>query len=394
MIEIIMEEKEVKMKKKLLSVFLCVCTVFSMTACAKNKDSGDSADGSIKLGTYKGYTVGESAVQVTEEELQKYISTFCEMYSSINDVTEGTTAEGDTVNVTYHRTVNGVEYKDSQTKTNEDGSSAGNTESVELKTGSYLVEGFVEGLIGKNVGETVEMDLQFPADYKDETVAGQPVHYSVVINSISVTTVPEYTDEFVSEHYAFAGLTTTEQFTEFVRREIHYSKINDMIWDDVLDAQTVQSYPADELKDYVDRSLAQTENVVTAYGYTMDAYYQILGQTEDEFKKSLEEECKSIVKEKMFVRAVAEKEGIQYSDDAAADYAVIMGYASVDELSENLEQYGEDIQYAVLSYLVQNFIYENVTVVSDEETTAEEPAETEETTTDGETAAEETTVAE
>lgn len=385
------------MKKRLLAVALCVCTVFSMSSCAKNKDSGDDTEGSIKLGTYKDYTVGESVTQVSDEDVQKYINSILEMFSSTNDVTEGTTVEGDTISVTYHRTVNGEEYTDSKTKTNDDGSSAGNTESVKLQADSYTVDGFTDGLIGKNVGETVEMDLQFPEDYSDETVAGQPVHYSVLINSISVTTIPEYTDEFVSEHYSFAGFTTAEEFTDFIRQEIYYIQVNNTIWEDVLAAQTVERYPSDELKDYVDRNLSAVENMVSAYGYTMDAYYQALSMTEEEFKADLEEKCKGIVKEKMFVRAVAEKEGIKYSEEAAAKYAAISGFTSVDDFSSQLEQYGEELEYSVISYLVQNFICESATIISDEETTVEETSEAEETTEAEETSAvdtaEETTAA-
>ena len=100
-----------------------------------------------------------------------------------------------------------------------------------------------------------------------------------------------------------------------------------------------------------------------------------------ELKKELEEDCKKIVKEKMFVRAVAEKEGIKYSEEEAKKYAAISGYTSVEEFEEYLNYYGEELEYTVLSYQVQNFISEHINVVPDEETTAEEAAATEETTT-------------
>jgi len=374
------------MRKKILAVALCVCTIFSMSSCGKEKET-EAAQGKLTLGKYKGYTVEESEAEVSEEDIEKYINSILRSYQTTENVTEGTTAEGDVVNVTYHRTVNGEEYTDSQTVKNEDGSVAGNTENVTLKADSYTIAGFTDGLIGKSVGETVEMDLKFPDDYKDEAVAGQDVHYSVLINHIRVTVTPEYTDEFVSEHYAFAGFTTAEQFREFIKQEIHYININSAIWDDVLADQTVESYPSDELQSYVDKMMAQYTNQVSAYGYSMDAYYQALGKTEDEFKKEIEDASKQVVKEKMFIRAVAEKEGIKYDDKAAAEYAAISGYNSVEEFSQKLEEVGEELDYIVLSYLVQNFICENTTIVPDSETTASEETseETPQETTAGET---------
>lgn len=378
-------KKEVEMKKKILAVALCVCTIFSMSSCGKEQKS-KTTEGKLTLGEYKGYTVEESEAAVSEEDVERYITSILRSYQTTENVTEGTTAEEDVINVTYHRTVNGEEYTDSQTVKNDDGSVAGNTENVTLKADSYAIAGFTDGLIGKAVGETVEMDLKFPDDYNDEEVAGQDVHYSVLINHIRVTVIPEFTDDFVSEHYAFAGFTSADTFREFIKKEIYYINVNSAIWDEILEAQTVESYPTDEVQSYVDRMMAQYTNYVSAYGYSLDAYYQALGQTEEEFKKEIEDACKEVVKEKMFIRAVAEKEGIKYNDEAAAEYAAISGYNSVEEFSQRLEDGGEELDYMVVSYLVQNFICENATIVPDSETTAPEAASGEasgDETTDG-----------
>ena len=93
------------MKKRFIALALCVCTAFSMAACGKGKTDTKSSEGSIKLGEYKGYTVGESVTQVDSADVDEYINSILKMYSSTNDVKEGTTAEGDKVNVPYRATV-------------------------------------------------------------------------------------------------------------------------------------------------------------------------------------------------------------------------------------------------------------------------------------------------
>ena len=149
-------KKEVEMKKKMLAVALCICTIFSMSSFGKEKEP-EATKVELTLGKYKGYTVSESEAAVSDEDIEKYITSILRTYQTTENVTEGTTAEGDVINVTYHRTVNGEEYTDSQTVKNEDGSIAGNTENVTLKTDSYKIEGFTDGLTGKTVGETVEI---------------------------------------------------------------------------------------------------------------------------------------------------------------------------------------------------------------------------------------------
>ena len=101
------------MKKRFIALALCVCTAFSMAACGKGKTDTKSSEGSIKLGEYKGYTVGESVTQVDSADVDEYINSILKMYSSTNDVKEGTTAEGDKVNVTYRATMNGESVEDS-----------------------------------------------------------------------------------------------------------------------------------------------------------------------------------------------------------------------------------------------------------------------------------------
>lgn len=378
------------MRKRVVAMALCVCAVFSLSACG-NDENSKNAKGSIKLGKYTGYTVGESVTQVSDEDVQEYVDAVLDMYASTEDVKEGTTKEGDRVKVTYHATVDGQEVE-TEKETKEDGSSAGTTETVTLSSDGFVVEGFTTGLTGKNVGDTVEMDLTYPDDYSTKDLAGKPVHFSVVIDALVVTTTPEFNDEFVEKNYSFAGYHTAEEFRNFIKQEIYYIQVNNEIWEDILAAQEVESYPKEELEEYVTRNKSQIESAVTSYGVAMDTYYQALGKTEDEFNKELEEQCKQIVKEKMFVRAVAEKENIKYSEEAAAQYAAISGFTSVDDFKTQLEAYGEELEYSVLSYQVQNFICEKTNVVPDEETTAEE-TKAEETTTEATTTQEETTTA-
>ena len=65
----------------------------------------------------------------------------------------------------------------------------------------------------------------------------------------------------------------------------------------------------------------------------------------------------------------------------------------MDDFKKQLEEYGEELEYSVLSYQVQNFICDSAKIVPDEETTASETAAAESTTAadTAETTAEETT---
>ena len=92
------------------------------------------------------------------------------------DTTEGReVADGDTVNIDY------TGYKDGEPF--DGGSTNGAGADLTIGSNTYI-DGFESGLIGKKVGETVDLNLTFPEDYGVEDLAGADVVFNVTINGI------------------------------------------------------------------------------------------------------------------------------------------------------------------------------------------------------------------
>ena len=89
--------------------------------------------------------------------------------------------EGDTVNIDYVGKKDGKKF---------DGGSAEGYD-LEIGSGSFI-DGFEDGLIGKKIGDKVKLELTFPEDYGEASLAGQDVVFNVTINSATRMTVPEY----------------------------------------------------------------------------------------------------------------------------------------------------------------------------------------------------------
>jgi trigger factor len=56
---------------------------------------------------------------------------------------------------------------------------------------NHFIEGFTEQMPGKTLGETFTMDVTFPEDYFDETLAGKATQFTVTIHKIEVHATPE-----------------------------------------------------------------------------------------------------------------------------------------------------------------------------------------------------------
>ena len=82
---------------------------------------------------------------------------------------------GDTVNIDYVGTVDGVEFNG--------GSTNGAGTDLEIGSGRYI-DDFEEQLIGSHPGDTVEVNVTFPEDYGNEDLNGQDAVFEVTVNGI------------------------------------------------------------------------------------------------------------------------------------------------------------------------------------------------------------------
>lgn len=95
--------------------------------------------------------------------------------SALSTDTSLTVEDGDTVNIDYVGSVDGVEF---------DGGST-NGQGTDLTIGSGLyIDNFEEQLIGSHPGDTVEVNVTFPDDYSSEDLQGQDALFEVTINGI------------------------------------------------------------------------------------------------------------------------------------------------------------------------------------------------------------------
>ncbi len=86
-----------------------------------------------------------------------------------------TIEDGDTVNIDYVGSIDGVEFSG--------GSTNGAGTDLTIGSGSYI-DDFEEQLIGYHPGDTVDVTVTFPEDYGVDDLNGQEAVFEVTINGI------------------------------------------------------------------------------------------------------------------------------------------------------------------------------------------------------------------
>ncbi len=291
----------------------------------------------VTLGEYKGLPVTLASTEVTEDDIKAEITSQMSQSEKIETLTEGTVENGDIANIDYEGTKDGVAF---------DG---GTDKGYDLTIGSgTFVPGFESGLVGKKIGETVDLNLTFPENYGGD-LGGQDVVFRVTINSVK--RAPELTDELVKElsdsayeKVADYKKSIEETLTEQKKSTQESQKINDLMTQAYNNA-TFNEYPEDvvayDLKQYIDYYEDYAEQAEQTLEEFVQSNYSI---TEESFRAQSEDQVKNRLSQEMLLKAIAEAEKLTISDEeykkGAEEYAAQYGFDSVAALEE---QYGKAV---------------------------------------------------
>lgn len=392
------------MRKKVLGIIMAASMVASLTACGgsdKNNSSDSSSNGGstvnqeiaanqyadtiksnaeiyktyISLPEYKGLSVSVDSEQkeVTDSDVTDYINNLISQYGTTESVTEGVTANGDTISLDYSGLLDGTAF------------SGGTATDVSYTIGSgKFIDDLDKGLVGLTVGEEYDIPCKFPDNYSSSDLAGKDVIFKVTVNSIKKTTLPELTDDWVASNASSLNVeaTTVEGLKSYVKDYLEtQAKTNydsskyQTAWKAISEQiNTDKGYPEAELNSLIDTLKSNVQSEYNQYGsyYGISDFNSYLSQvygfdSEDAFNDYAKEYAQSYLLEKMAITIIAENENITVSEDDINDMgAQLASYYGYSDYQEILDTYGNqmnsEVGYQVLYQKVQDFINASTSV--------------------------------
>jgi len=271
----------------------------------------------ITVGEYTGLAVDGFTISVTDEEINTRIQENLTAAGTTNTVKEGVVADGETIIIDFAGKVDGKVF---------DGGSA-TDQSLTIGSGSFI-DGFESGLIGVEVGKTVDLNLTFPADYSATDLAGKAVVFTVTVKSRQILVIPTLDDTFVKSN---SDVNTVAEYTAFIKEQITTEKTDAAIlaqkqklWGAIVTASEVIKYPDKEVQNVIDSTV--TEYKGYAEQYSMD-YVEFLQQyvgvaDEADFNAQVADYAKVLVKEEMILYYIADKEDISTTNDEYKEFII------------------------------------------------------------------------
>lgn len=307
---------------------------------------------------YAAITIDAALGEVSEQDVTDYInSNILSSFATENQVTDRAAADGDTVNIDYVGTIDGVAF--------EGGDTQGQGTNLVLGSGSYI-DDFEAQIVGHTPGETFDVNVTFPEDYGNAEVAGKDAVFSTTLNYISETVTPELTDEWVQANLTDAmGFADVSELNAFVSNQISLSNQSGDVYSALYaKASFAGELPESAVNYYRDVLLFGVRNYAQSYGTTMTSIVNsgLLGaayDTVEDFITDAESAINAQVQQALLLQAVAEKQGLTCDTDTLnTEFVRQFGMSDPSYLTD---VYGENyVKSQLLNALVMQNLVDNV----------------------------------
>ncbi len=344
------------MKKKLIVATLIMSMVVALNGCSKKVAAPSVLTDAAKLvtlGDYKGLTL--EVADVTEEDVEEYINTnLLSPNASYEQIKDGKVKDGDTVNINYSGKVDGEAFEGGT-----DDSEAGTN--LEIGSNSFI-EGFEKELIGVKVGDTVDLNLTFPKDYGKEELNGKDVVFTVTVNYICGDQItPELTDDLVASKTENKTVADYKKYVTDTLTTKNTTDAETTLWNQAVSNAKISEYPQADIDKTLESMLNYYTSMSSYYGMELADLLAYYGTSEETFNDDMLETAQNMVGEKLIALAIANKEGIELTDDVynskVEEYVTTYGYEDVAALKEAISE--DEIKQQIYTELGKQVVIDN-----------------------------------
>ena len=267
----------------------------------------------VKIENYLGIEVEKKVVEVTDEMVEEEVTRVRERNARTKDVTDRAAKMGDSVNINFDGSVDGVAF---------DG---GKAENFDLKLGSgQFIPGFEEQVAEHSIGDEFDVNVTFPADYHAENLAGKAAVFAVKLNGIKETELPEADDEFAKDVSEFDTIAEYKADVRAKIQERNEKQAENEFEEKLIDAlleKLEADIPAVMFDEETDNFVRDYESRMRMQGLDLATYFKYTGTTIETLKEQLRPQAEKQVKVRLALEKIAKLEKLSVTaKDVEAEY--------------------------------------------------------------------------
>jgi len=195
----------------------------------------------------------------------------------------------------------------------------GKGEGYSLVLGSHsFIDTFEDQIVGKNVGEEFDVNVNFPEEYQAPELAGKPAVFKVKVNEIKTTELPTLDDEFADEVSEF---DTLEAYKEDLKSNLADKKAKEAlsikenaVIDKIIENATMD-VPEGMIEHTKEQMVDEFAQRMSYQGLSIEQYFQFTGMDREKFMVTLTPEAERRIKSRLVLEAIVKAENIEASEE-------------------------------------------------------------------------------
>ena len=308
----------------------------------------------FELAQHTGLTFTRQTVEVKDEDIEEAIRRELLRASRLVE-TNKPVKNDDFVTLDFDGYVDGKQF---------DG---GKAENYQLQIGSHsFIDTFEDQLVGLNIGDKKDVEVTFPAEYHEKSLAGKPATFKCEIKNIRERIMPELNEEFVSNSTEFE---TVEEYRNSIKDRLTKEandradiELDNDILDKIID-DTVINVPDVMVEDEFNRQLRGMENQMRYQGLTMEDYAKYTGKTVEDLKEDVKKGATRNVKARLVLEKLLRSNNLDITEEDID--------SKIEEMAKNvgktLEEYKKQVNNDMVNHIANellmkkllNFLHEN-----------------------------------
>lgn len=256
----------------------------------------------VEIKDYAGIEVTKEINPVLDSEVDSEIETVRTRNSREIEVTDRASENDDVVNIDYEGFVDGVAFE------------GGKGEKYDLKLGSNtFIPGFEEQLIGKNAGDSCDVNVTFPTEYHAPDLAGKEAVFKVKINSINKVELPALDDEFAKDVSEF---DTFDEYRNDIKAKLekrHNAEADAIVEEQLMNAlieKVTVAIPEPMFVEETENFVRDYDNRLRMQGLDLSMYFKYTGLDLDKLREQLRPQAERQVKGRLALEAIAAAENL------------------------------------------------------------------------------------
>lgn len=255
----------------------------------------------VKLGGYKNLTVEAEEYVTPKDAFDKALEGLVQKNASFKLVVDRASKNTDIIIMDFDGSVNGEKIQ---------GGAAENY-SLDLANSNFI-PGFAEQLVGKKVGEEFDIQVEFPKDYHEKKLAGQPAVFKIKLKEIKEKVLPEVNDEFAQKVGPFKTVddlkADIQKFLDSTKEKENRKNSEKAIFEKILNSVKIDIQDS-MIEREAQSLLDEYRQRLAMQGFNAEEVMK--NQNQDELMAELKKEAAARIKNSLVIDKIAQEEGMK-----------------------------------------------------------------------------------